>query len=94
MTRTNCVNCGAPLHGHVCEYCGTEYDISQPKAPMPMDENMTQMYRQYKTMGGNGCITSLVKQLNEENYATVQSMFTRELMCIASMNDIRRFGLL
>lgn len=21
----NCVNCGAVLHGHVCEYCGTEY---------------------------------------------------------------------
>ena len=22
---TNCKNCGAPLHGNVCEYCGTEY---------------------------------------------------------------------
>lgn len=22
---TNCVNCGAPLHGNKCEYCGTEY---------------------------------------------------------------------
>lgn len=22
---TNCVNCGAILHGNVCEYCGTEY---------------------------------------------------------------------
>lgn len=22
---TNCVNCGAPLHNDVCEYCGTEY---------------------------------------------------------------------
>lgn len=21
----NCVNCGAPLHGDKCEYCGTEY---------------------------------------------------------------------
>ena len=21
----NCKNCGAPLHGNVCEYCGTEY---------------------------------------------------------------------
>lgn len=24
---TNCVNCGAPLHGNVCEYCGTEYNL-------------------------------------------------------------------
>lgn len=23
---TNCVNCGAPLHGSKCEYCGTEYN--------------------------------------------------------------------
>lgn len=22
---TNCINCGAPLHGNKCEYCGTEY---------------------------------------------------------------------
>ena len=22
---TNCKNCGAPLHSHECEYCGTEY---------------------------------------------------------------------
>lgn len=22
---TNCKNCGAPLHGRKCEYCGTEY---------------------------------------------------------------------
>jgi hypothetical protein len=23
---TNCVNCGALLHGNQCEYCGTEYN--------------------------------------------------------------------
>lgn len=23
---TNCKNCGAPLHDHICEYCGTEYE--------------------------------------------------------------------
>ena len=22
---TNCKNCGAPLHGHICEFCDTEY---------------------------------------------------------------------
>lgn len=25
---TNCVNCGAILHGSKCEYCGTEYNNS------------------------------------------------------------------
>lgn len=23
---TNCVNCGAPLHGHICKFCDTEYN--------------------------------------------------------------------
>lgn len=26
---TNCKNCGAPLHGSVCEYCGTVYRENQ-----------------------------------------------------------------
>lgn len=25
MVLTNCVNCGAPLDGLKCKYCGTEY---------------------------------------------------------------------
>ena len=25
MKIKNCINCGAPLHGRKCEYCGTEY---------------------------------------------------------------------
>ena len=35
---TNCVNCGAPLHGSKCEYCGTEYpensDSEKPNLEM------------------------------------------------------------
>lgn len=27
-----CVKCGAPLHGDVCEYCGAEYDGNGVKA--------------------------------------------------------------
>ena len=23
---SNCVNCGAVLHGNMCEYCGTEHN--------------------------------------------------------------------
>lgn len=26
---TNCKNCGAVLHGHKCEYCGTEYQSAR-----------------------------------------------------------------
>lgn len=27
----NCINCGAILKSHICEYCGTVYKISQNK---------------------------------------------------------------
>lgn len=30
---TNCKNCGAPLQGGKCEYCGTEYDTFR-RAPI------------------------------------------------------------
>ena len=25
---TNCLNCGAPITGDVCEYCGTRYGVT------------------------------------------------------------------
>ena len=25
---TNCPNCGAPIAGSVCEYCGTKYGVA------------------------------------------------------------------
>lgn len=33
MTQLNCPNCGAPIDGHKCAYCGTVFDpkyIEQP----------------------------------------------------------------
>lgn len=26
MKEIKCINCGAPLNGNVCEYCGTQYE--------------------------------------------------------------------
>lgn len=34
---TNCVNCGAPLHGSKCEYCGTEYNGNNITADFSKD---------------------------------------------------------
>ena len=35
-TITNCLNCGAPLHGDVCKYCGTTYyDFSSMEINKP-----------------------------------------------------------
>lgn len=27
MKAKTCINCGAPLHSNVCDYCGTEYEL-------------------------------------------------------------------
>lgn len=24
-----CINCGAPIHSNICEYCGTEYELDE-----------------------------------------------------------------
>lgn len=37
---TNCVNCGAILHGDKCEYCGTEYNNNGICACFDKDDYM------------------------------------------------------
>ena len=39
----NCLNCGAPVRGHKCAYCGTEYKVK---------------YLDYDYMNGSGCYSS------------------------------------
>ncbi len=33
-----CINCGANLHGNICEYCGTEYNDNGISATFNEDE--------------------------------------------------------
>lgn len=33
MTQTNCPNCGAPIVGHKCAYCGTVFDSEYIEHP-------------------------------------------------------------
>lgn len=35
---TNCINCGAILHGDKCEYCGTEYKNNGISASFNADD--------------------------------------------------------
>lgn len=39
MKAKTCINCGAPLHSNVCDYCGTEYELDE-------ENNHTQKGRQ------------------------------------------------
>ncbi len=38
--NTNCKNCGAPLSGGKCDYCGTEYGAKAPELTV-MSEGVT-----------------------------------------------------
>ena len=48
MTLTSCVNCGAPLRGKKCEYCGTSYEkegkFSGSLLSNPIDWNATGIF--------------------------------------------------
>ena len=37
---TNCINCGAPLDGPVCPYCGTRYERDNKFKSSPFDYSM------------------------------------------------------
>ena len=43
--RTNCPNCGAPITGPFCEYCGTVFDISETKKVLAARENINACLR-------------------------------------------------
>lgn len=34
MNQTNCHNCGAPITGPECEYCGTRFNIRVAEEPV------------------------------------------------------------
>ena len=46
---TNCKNCGAPLHGSRCDYCGTEYGpepmLIVKGQPADMDKLIDQLHK-------------------------------------------------
>lgn len=60
---TNCKNCGAPLHGNKCEYCGTEYNNREITGNIPKigdmgtlkvgDEEIKVYIGSIKTNGGD-----------------------------------------
>lgn len=50
MGVRNCVNCGAPLEGRKCAYCGTVYNDYGVAAAFNKDD-----YTGTLTIGGNEC---------------------------------------
>ncbi len=46
MTQTNCPNCGAPIVGHKCAYCGTVFD-SERVNKKPIDHRQQYLNKMY-----------------------------------------------
>lgn len=64
MRPINCPNCGAPLHGNKCEYCGSEFveeqtrkeienEIELLKLQLTQAENNRFIIENYKKLNGN-----------------------------------------
>lgn len=43
MTQTNCHNCGAPITGSTCEYCGTRFNIRVAEEPVTFSISISEM---------------------------------------------------
>lgn len=46
MTQTNCPNCGAPIVGHKCAYCGTVFDPERVNKK-PIDHRQQYLNKMY-----------------------------------------------
>lgn len=42
MNQTNCHNCGAPITGSECEYCGTKFNIRVVEEPVRFGISMAE----------------------------------------------------
>lgn len=77
----NCKNCGAPLNGNRCEYCGTEYvdnskelakleaELKKSEAELRMAEleiaQQQQFAELYALLGGNAELQDIAMELKK-----------------------------
>ena len=70
MDKTNCLNCGAPIDGFKCEYCGTLfYDFTE----LPLD-GKTPTYVRIRTNNSNSSILMKVffDKIVRDSYSSYQ----------------------
>ena len=56
FSTTNCPNCGAPITGLQCEYCGTMFSFSTPK--LYSQDNILGMHKNAERLLASGVITA------------------------------------
>lgn len=62
MKETNCPNCGAPITGRKCEYCGTRFSEPEP-IPTCDCSGFTMSIRQFYMEQGRMTLDEVIEDL-------------------------------
>ena len=66
---TSCLNCGAPLSGPVCQYCGTSYGDERAPMSITIDDDSLR-----GTLVFKGCSFAVrLREIEMEHYDTVEA---------------------
>lgn len=88
MTARKCEMCGAPLHGNVCEYCGTEY--KDENADKISDLNR-QLNNAIFSVNQNKCTAAIIdEQINEQLSQCCCNTITQTEFNLFTLNQIRQ----
>nr|DAG04940.1 MAG TPA: hypothetical protein [Siphoviridae sp. ctClL93] len=79
-SKANCLNCGAPITGDVCEYCGTRYDTGITFHIVPPKRLL------YDTL----LLSRRIQQCSSSEIENLQTRLAREA---ANVSDIRAYKL-
>ena len=66
---TNCPNCGAPIKGHKCEYCGTIFDIDKARGSDVTGNNIYEV----------GSVSNLQRAIEEQQRLQYQNTLLYQL---------------
>lgn len=81
-SKTNCPNCGAPITGSVCEYCGTRHDTGITIRCAPASQIFCDAF----------LLSRRIQQCSSAELENLQTRLTREsvnALDIRGINSIR-----
>lgn len=77
-SKTNCLNCGAPITGSVCEYCGTRHGISVFVSASPPPQMLCDTL----------LLSRQMQQCSSTEFENLQTRLAREA---ANVSEIRAY---
>lgn len=92
MNQTNCHNCGAPITGPECEYCGTKFNIRvvEPIKDTDADARRKEIEKRLRD-SKYGLATSVYERLaNEVAYGAITPNKAREVVGLDPRWGVRR----